>query len=231
MPIITKTCPVCSTSFEGPAFLMRKRTYCSHKCYSTNRVFELVGMRFGRLLVTEKAHGKTWKSICDCGNEAVSSSQNLRSGKAKSCGCLQREISALRKKTHGASNTRAHNSWSGMIQRCTNPKTKQYSDYGGRGITVCERWKLFENFLADMGQPPVGSSIERIDNLQCYSKENCKWADRSEQQGNRRQNLFVTHNGVTKCFTHWCKELGVHPSTGFNRIKLGKSPLEALGLI
>lgn len=165
---------------------MKRKIFCRHECYVTNRTKDLTDLTFGRLKVVEFVGNKRWKSICQCGNEAISKTQNLTSGKTRSCGCLSREIAANLKRTHGAYDTRAHNSWSGMIQRCTNPNTKQFSDYGGRGITVCERWMTFANFLADMGQPPKGNTIERRNNDLGYTPENCEWATRKKQQRNRR---------------------------------------------
>lgn len=230
MPIITKNCARCDKEFSGPRFHMKKRTFCSHECYVENRTQDLAGQRFGRLVVSEYVGEKRWKSVCDCGGVAVSKTQNLTSGKTQSCGCLQRERSADMQRTHGNANTRAHNVWSNIIQRCTNPNFKQFHDYGGRGITVCDEWRDFANFLHDMGQPPAGFTIERVNNSLGYSKENCRWATRKEQQRNRRANHIIEFNGERKCLTDWAQAYGMHPGALNNRLRAGWSIKEALGI-
>lgn len=231
MPTITKTCVYCGQPFSGPRFAMKRRSFCCHECYAASRTQDLTGVRFGRLLVIEPTGDRRWRSICDCGNEAVSKTQSLTSGKAQSCGCLQREIASLLNKTHGASDTRAHNTWSGIIQRCTNPQTPQFEDYGGRGITVCEEWRDFANFLRDMGQPPPGRSIERRDNSLGYCKENCCWATRKEQQRNRRVNRLITYGGQTRCVTEWAEDAGIAASLLSRRLAAGWTFEEAVGIV
>lgn len=231
MPIIEKQCPQCGAEFSGPNFAMKKRKFCSHGCYAASNTENFAGKRFGRLTVVSRAEGKRWLSICDCGRTATPTAQNLTSGKSKSCGCLSREMASSLKRTHGASNTPAHNTWSGMIQRCTNPNTKQYSDYGGRGITVCEEWRDFSAFLRDMGQPPNGYTIERKDNDKGYNKENCIWADRKTQQRNRRIMKKISHNGENRCLSEWAEIYGVERDLVMSRIfNLKWTFEEAVGL-
>jgi len=113
--------------------------------------------------------------------------QNLRTGSAKSCGCLMRESRARRARTHGMVGTPIYYVWDAMIQRCTNPKHPSWANYGGRGITVCERWLKFENFLAGVGKRPrEGLSIDRKNNDGHYEPGNVRWATRTEQNNNRR---------------------------------------------
>lgn len=124
------------------------------------------------------------------------------------------------------------NSYNTMVQRCYNNNHAQYKDYGGRGIEVCNRWKEnqlnakgFWNFVADMGERPDGMTLERINNNDNYTPENCKWATRKEQQRNRRNNLYITYNGKTQCAKDWAVEMGVNYITLRRRYKTGL-PLE-----
>lgn len=159
----------------------------------------LKNKRFGRLVViaeTEERRNKyvVWLCKCDCGNQIKVQSSYLldkRTGYGrKSCGCLMSDI----KKKHGHTNSKGfrsktYKSWDSMKQRCLNPNNKKYFLYGGRGITICERWleeNGFENFLADMGERPEGKTLDRIDNDGNYEPSNCKWSTIKEQNNNRR---------------------------------------------
>lgn len=145
---------------------------------------DLTGQRFGRLVVLGESKKRSgghvcWWCQCDCGELACVQENVLRIGTTKSCGCLR--------KPHGKSTSAEYKIWASMLQRCNNPKNKAFKHYGGRGISVCERWKDFKNFLKDMGEKPAGYSIERIDNDGDYCQENCEWATRSKQQWNTRR--------------------------------------------
>lgn len=125
--------------------------------------------------------------------------------------------------------SKTYDVWAAMIQRCTNSNNPNYPRYGGRGITVCDRWRTFENFLADMGERPAGLSIEREDNDGHYAPGNCRWATRAEQASNTRRNVKVTLQGQTKTVSEWCRDLGLNVSTVFKRIsRSGWSPEKAL---
>jgi hypothetical protein len=152
---------------------------------------------------------------CDCGTEKLVRIDHLNSGKTISCGCESLRRASKRAHvmhsanvTHGASKTPAYSVWAHMRGRCQNPNNRAYQYYGARGITVCERWETFENFLADMGHPSPNQEIERIDNDQGYSPDNCRWASKREQQNNRRTNRLITYEGRTQTIAQWAREIG-----------------------
>jgi len=133
-------------------------------------------------------------------------------------------------KTHGMAGTSEYISWANMKARCFNPNYKHYSNWGGRGITVCDRWlNSFENFLADIGLKPTSKhSLDRIDNDGDYFPENCKWSTRVEQQNNRRYNHLITIGCVTLTIAQWTKEMGFGETVIGDRLKLGWSEFDAV---
>lgn len=146
---------------------------------------KFIGERFGRLLVisdTNKKQGynKIYECKCDCGNFIRVPSSSLGSNRTKSCGCLRKETTKRLKTIHGYHQTPIWRTWNGMKQRCSNPKNPEWYLYGERGIQVCERWMLFENFLEDMGERPEGYEIHRKNNLKGYEPDNCEWIDKGE---------------------------------------------------
>jgi hypothetical protein len=164
-------------------------------------MINLANQRFTRLTVLRPKKerycgGVVWLCQCDCGQKISVTSNHLRTGHTQSCGCLRVEALAFNRLkqdnlVHGHAGrnqmTRAYRIWSGMLQRCTNANNKAFKWYGGRGITVCDDWLKFENFLADMGEPPEGRSIDRIDNDGNYEPDNCRWATRMEQSASQRR--------------------------------------------
>lgn len=152
---------------------------------------DLTGLRFGRLTarwpIGIRHKVIVWLASCDCGNLVHAKIGDITSGNTRSCGCLKRDIVRSVNITHGLSHGPEYNSWSAMIQRCTNRKHQAWKNYGGRGISVCKRWRKFENFYADMGNRPVGLTLERINNFGDYDPSNCKWANWTEQRLNSRR--------------------------------------------
>lgn len=161
-----------------------------------------VGERHGRLAVrVERTPGQpVIQATCDCGAEVTIRIGEW--GKTKSCGCYRREVTIARSTRHGQANTPVYMAWADMVHRCSNPDHKRWPDYGGRGITVCERWRDFANFYADMGERPSGLTLDRIDNERGYEPSNCRWASRSTQSKNRRPSAYAgnKHDALTGRF-------------------------------
>lgn len=173
-------------------------------------IINLKGRKFGMFTIIDfesRENLKTkWKCLCDCGNIFIVDGGNIHNGHTKSCGCLRKEVTSKRLSTHRRSRTSEYRIWGAMKDRCYNPNTKNYSDYGCRGIKICDRWKYsFENFIEDIGfKPTKNHSIDRINNDLDYSKENCKWSTKKKQNNNKRTNMYFTINGVTKSLSDWC---------------------------
>lgn len=169
---------------------------------------DLTGQRFGNLTVLEYRGKSTWLCRCDCGTEREVRGDHLRYGHSHSCGCLQGPIKHGHAK--GGSRPAEYRAWMNMRQRCKNEADQDFANYGGRGITVCERWQEFASFYEDMGpRPSPDHSLDRIDNDGPYSPDNCRWATRQEQQRNTRRNKLLTYKGKTQCIAEWADEIGL----------------------
>lgn len=189
-----------------------------------------LGQVFGRWTVdryikSRRGRGR-WECVCACGARKILLGYKLSSGNTKSCGCWRRD----RLLKHGftsrsggrASRTREYTSWAGAKERCHNPDAQAYDRYGGRGITMCERWRVdFTAFLADMGaRPTPRHTLDRIDNDGPYSPENCRWATYGEQNRNTRQNRWIEFNGETLCLQDWALRLGMSSNGLVRRLHL-----------
>lgn len=185
---------------------------------------DMTGQKVGMLTCLEKVgidklHSTIWKCRCDCGKECELSRPVILRLRSPSCGCQKW---AGNRKANKRDRNATYKTWTGLSERCYNPNGTGYACYGGRGITVCDEWRAdYNNFLKDMGDKPVGMTLDRIDNNGPYSKANCRWATRKEQAQNKRTTVRVTIDGVTKCATEWAAEKGVPPDRVLDRVRRG----------
>lgn len=194
----------------------------------------LLGTRFGKLLVTERLKNKKdgtaiWKCVCDCGQIRTIAGTSLRAGRHKSCGCSSPLFSKERLTTHGLSRTRTYRIWAGMKQRCSDVahgKSKRL--YFDKGIRVCEKWQSFDGFFEDMGEAPQGCSIDRIDGNKGYELSNCKWSTPQEQGNNTSSNRLIEHQGKIQTVAQWAQDIGIKPNTLLYRIRRGWGVAAAL---
>lgn len=204
--------PATTPAIEIPVAAVRRRV-------------DLTGQKFHRLtvigMVTVNGKGAC-ECICDCGAKKTVDSYGLRSGQTKSCGCYNREIASIRHKTHGLRRAPEYAVWRAMLQRCEDKNQPFFFRYGGRGISVCERWHSFENFIADMGRRPSSMhTIERGRNDGNYEPSNCYWATRKEQARNRSSSRIVTIAGVSKTLAEWSEISGIRSVTIAWRLRHG----------
>lgn len=197
----------------------------------------VIGEKYSRLTAIAQVSGPVWRFHCVCGNEIERRKYDVLSGNTKSCGCLRRDVVVKRNMTrdvHEDQWVEKHPLWhryQGMIARCTNENHPGYAHYGGRGITVCDRWlESFENFVADMGECPEGMTLERRDNDKGYSKENCVWATRARQSRNTSRNRLIEFGGVTLPMRDMEIRLGFKKGTLQRRLDLGWSVEDACSL-
>ena len=195
------------------------------------KFIDLTGQRFGRLTVVERAKNTKSKKVrwicqCKCGNVVVVLGDSLRTGKSKSCGCLQKEIAAMIKTKYPDKDERLYSIWCDMKARCYVTTNPSYPHYGGRGIHICVAWKndfsAFESWAVGHGYA-ADLTIDRIDNDGPYAPYNCRWVGILEQANNKRNNIRLTYNGETKTIAQWARDIGVSYDTIHNRVELGWS--------
>jgi hypothetical protein len=198
------------------------------------RAEDLTGQRFGRLIALhrdESKHRTAWLCKCDCGNEVIVTSLNLKNGSSNSCGCYQRDRAAESQTKHGLCNTRRYCIWSAMIKRCENINDHGYHNYGGRGITICKEWREdFMSFYTWAGSNGYSSNltIDRIDNNGNYEPANCRWVTVKENNRNTRSCVYIEIDGSIKTLSGWSEFSGVDPCVIHNRFKSGKKGSDLL---
>lgn len=189
---------------------------------------DITGKKFFRFTVVayvgrNNSGNALWECICDCGNTRIVCGSNLRLGRHKSCGCLQVK--------HGMANNQLYPTWIKMLRRCHEKSDKDYRNYGGRGIVVCDRWKDVANFIDDMLPTyRLGLQLDRKDTDGPYSPENCHWATPKQQQRNRRNNRLLAYHGSIRSVAEWSRLTGLGEGTIASRINRGLSIEEALSL-
>lgn len=181
------------------------------------------GQKFNKLTILEEVAQRSgcrvFRCQCDCGNIKDIMMAHVIRSLIVSCGCHRRQIHTK----HGMQNSREYSTWENMIQRCTNPKAEKYYLYGGRGVTVCEKWlESFQAFYEDMGTRPNNTTLDRLDSDKGYYKENCKWSTPREQATNVRVfNHYIKNNDVIKTIEEWLVELNIDRNLFKSRIARG----------
>ena len=204
---------------------------------------DMVGKKFGMLLVIDEAgvmNGCTsWLCKCECGQVKVLSCGSLRSGQIKSCGCLQKKSikeSNKKKIVHGMCDTHSYRVWRQIKDRCRNTRNKSYSDYGGRGICICDEWRDdFMSFYKYVSNLPnfeeVGYTLDRINNDGNYEPGNLRWSTRKEQANNRRTCRILEAFGEKHTVSEWSDILGISDKTIRSRLHRGKNVAESLRVV
>lgn len=190
----------------------------------------LKGQRFGRLLVVGPIEVRRsyvyWHAKCECGKDVEIRSSHLLDGSTQSCGCWRKERGASQSTVHGLYRSRIYKIWAGIKSRCNNPNDLGYRNYGGRGVTICQKWNdSFVAFNADVamlaGYNDPSLSLDRINNDGNYEPSNVRWATNAQQRRNSRQNHMLTHKGKTQCLVDWAIECGLTHTLLSQRLKMG----------
>lgn len=197
------------------------------------KLVDLTGRKFNKLTVIKRADndGKfvTWLCECECGNTVTVRGNNIKSGNTSSCGCNNH--TGKGKYKHGLSDSRLYSIWEHMKARCNNKHSKDYSNYGLRGIKVCEQWndnfKTFKEWALSNGYNKT-LTIDRINNNEGYNPSNCRWVERKTQNNNTRRNIYITYNGVTMTLSQWTEKLNLSYMKIYKRLKKGQPFEEAI---
>lgn len=196
------------------------------------RPIDLTGKRFGRLTVEYRdTNPRRWICTCDCGKTVSVRADHLKDGHVRSCGCLSSESSKARMETHGMSKMKIYKVWTGMKQRCFNPKASEYERYGGRGIAVCDEWKDdFQNFYewAIKSGYSEGLSIDRINNNKGYSPDNCQWATNYQQSRNTSRTKIIKIGGKKVALKDFCNMVGAPYNMVVRRLLRGWELYDAI---
>lgn len=190
---------------------------------------ELSGHKYGRLLVIRpigrnKHLQIIWECLCECGNLTKTLATKLKSGRAVSCGCINKERLIKMHTTHNLSKSPLYKKWKIIRNRCNNPKHEHYKYYGGKGIKMCDRWNDFNNFYDDMFPTyKKGLTIERINPNGGYQPDNCKWDTVKNQARNKTNNRIITYKGITGCVSMICEHFGIKSSIVYRRLNKGWS--------
>lgn len=193
------------------------------------QIKNITGQRFDQLFIigflgVDHRKRATWLALCDCGTFCTRALVSLSGEQPHSCGCYGRERLLRYTTKHGLARSATYRSWDHMVQRCVNPNNDSFHRYGERGITVCANWRVFSNFVQDLGERPIEHSLDRIANdgnyscghcQQCTSKQwpmNCRWATRGEQAKNTSRTRMITYRGETRCAAEWIQLLGIRGS-------------------
>jgi len=190
-------------------------------------VKDYTGFRFGTFVVIGRSdRPRHYYCRCECGVDKNVRADHLHDGLVMSCGCKKKELLSIAVTVHGhktgAGETPTYSSWQSMLRRCLTPSTKGFKYWGGSGVTVCERWMDFSNFLADMGERPIGTTIDRHPNNNGnYEPGNCRWANWVEQAENKRTTITLAYMGKELRLKEWALILGVKRKTLWSRVKKG----------
>lgn len=190
----------------------------------------VIGLKYNMLTILEEVpptskYKRRFKCLCDCGNETIIQLGNLKNGHTKSCGCQTKKMVSIANTIHGMTNTSEYKSYQKMIERCYYEKDISFPNYGGRGITVCEKWlESFDNFFKDMGYKPSNfHSIERKDPNGNYEPSNCVWATKKEQNNNRTDNTRYQYDGLDMTQSQWAEYLKIPYGKIIDHLKRGVS--------
>ena len=212
------------------------------------KLIDITGQKFGHLTVVQKVKSRNgqsmWLCKCSCGNTTIQSGGNLRKGTIKSCGHLRNDKTerqkiahrTIAKEKHGDSGSRLYGVWLNMRRRCDYPNDISYSNYGGRGIKVCDEWDTnflaFKEWAMSAGYNPNAKrgecTLDRIDTDGDYCPENCRWQSMLEQSNNRRNSYTITYNNETHTAAEWENITGIPKGVIYARYKAGKTPEEIL---